>query len=459
MRIAKIVAQRLPSRRHAAIGIALALGWAGYAAAAAAQTFGAPVALSLHGHAANVALGIDAAGNALATWSDEGMYFATRPAGGSWSTPQSFYLGGGFPLLQTDTAGNATLVSYSSGYGIWSVDRPAGGSWSSPTLIVNTPDLVTPSRTDVAAVLFLANPTGDQAIVFEQYITGSGYAITAVRRPAGGSWGALDTVATSAIYGDISLSGAAFGGNGDLLVTFEPFTVVCAVRYCNEINFTVHASREPSGTTSWFDSGALTPASSAYYTRAVMDTAGRAGVLLQNGFSATVQATTQVKQGAKWLPLATAYSGGASGGAQMWGAEASTNGQASLALIGLGTGGASALVLDGKLATNKWPTLSTLSTGDSPGANNNMAFGANAAGGSVVEWTDLDGTVRAAFRKKATAAWSKPQMIIAGSSCNIGGLTCTAAVAGAINAAGHAVIGYLRADPNDTVTTLYVATE
>ena len=433
----------------AAIGLAL------IATAAQARNFGAPVQLSVNNHAGMTGVAIDDAGNALAAWADSGFYYSDHPAGGSWSAPQSLYIGGAFPVLHMTGDGSATIVSYSSLYGIWSVDRPAGGAWTSPFLIVDAPDIVSSNLNNVSPVQFLENAKGDQAIVFQQYLGGN-TVITAVHRPAGGGWSSEDNVASSADYGHIAFSSSAIGGNGDLIVSFETFDVVCN-KYCHDINYVVHAAREAAGTTTWKDSGALTPESSAYNTKAVVDSNGHAGVLIQNGFAAEIDVATQAKAGAKWKPLVPAFDPTGLNGAQIWLAEAGNKGFANLAFVTFSDSGANATVLDGNVAKDSWGTLNFLSLGDSPGANDNMVFDANLAGGAVAEWTDVDGTVRAALRKKGGVAWGTAQTIIGGSQCNIGGLVCTGAVASAVNAKGQAVIGFIRLDPDDTISNFFVS--
>jgi hypothetical protein len=438
-----------------AILIAAALVFA-QAAVAGPHKFGEPVALSQNGHAATVSLGVDDAGNVLAAWADEGMWYSDKPAGGSWSAPQSVYAGGAFPVMQMGGDGLATIVSYSSGSGIWSVDRPPGGAWTSPDLIVNAPEIVGSVIQNVSPVQFLQNANGDQAIVFQQR-AGGNVAITALHRPHGGAWSAQDQVANSADLGDITLTTSALGGNGDLVVTFETYQVVCN-KYCHQLNFAVHASREPAGTTAWQDSGALTPQSSAYNTKTAVDSAGHAGVLIQSGFSAVLQAATQSRAGRAWSPLATAFDGTGSNGAQIWLAKSGNKGLASLGFVDFTSSNAFAAILDGNLAQNSWNAPALLSTGDSPGANDNLVFDENLRGGAAAEWTDSDGTVRTAMRPKASGAWSAPQTIVAGSPCNIGGVVCTGAVAAAVNATGQAAIAYIRYDPSVTIATLYVAT-
>jgi hypothetical protein len=441
-------------------GVSAAVGFVAtlvFSSQSEAGTFGAPVALSTNGHAATVSVAMDDSGNAHAAWADEGMWTSDKPAGGAWSAPQSVYVGGAFPVMHMTGSGAATIVSYSTGSGIWSVDRPAGGAWTSPYLIVSAPEIANSPLVNVSPVQFLQNPNGDQAIVFAQSVGGN-YVITAVRRPNGGTWSAQDNVASSANYGAIALDSAALGADGDLVVTFEGYTVTCT-KYCHDNNYIVHASREKSGTTTWQDSGALTSPSTPFATETVIDSAGHAGLLIQNDYSATIQSTTQAKAGATWKPLVTAFQGTGSDGAYMWAAEAGNNAHASLAWIYLGTSGAGATILDGSTAKNTWSAPVLLSGKDSPGANDNMVFDENLAGGAVAGWTDIDGTVRASLRNKTGAAWSVAQTIVTGSSCNIGGVVCTGAVGGAVNPKGHAIVAYIRYDANVTVATLYVSTE
>ena len=441
---------------RASILAVLAAVIAAIAIPAVAAPFSPPVQLSQNNYASMASVGIDDGGNALAIWADSGMFFADKPAGGNWSAPQSVYPGGSFPMLALRGDGAATIVSYSSLYGIWSIDRPPGGSWSAPYLIVDAPDIVSPNLNNVSPVQFLSNARGDQAIVFEQYVSGD-VLITVLYRPSGGAWGGEDNAVSSADDGHIALSSAALGDDGDIVVTFETFNVVCS-RYCHDTGYAVHAMREAAGTTRWIESGALTPASSAYNTRTVIDSAGRAGLLIQNGFSATIQATTQSKAGGSWSTPVNALTGNGSDGAQIWVAQAGGRGRANLAFDYLANPGGGITVLDGNLADDSWPISSLLSATDNPGANDNVVFDANKAGGAVAAWTDVDGTVRAALRKRGSSAWGAPKTIVAGSPCDVGGVVCTGTVSAAVNAHGQAIIAYIRLDPSVTYRTLFVAT-
>jgi hypothetical protein len=87
-------------------------------------------------------LAVDDAGNAYAVWEDQrsgdaGIYFAFRPAGGSWQTPVRMQEPGVHgdrfsPAIAVDPAGNASAVWMDMRNGeadIYFARRPAGGTW------------------------------------------------------------------------------------------------------------------------------------------------------------------------------------------------------------------------------------------------------------------------------------------------------------------------------------------
>ena len=183
---------------------------------------------------------------------------------------------------------------------------------------------MTPTRTGAPAVIFLENGAGDAAVVYE--VNGGAIQIAVVRRPAGGAWSAPETVASSAVHGPITLAGAAIGGGGDVVVSWETFQVTCQ-RFCQEVRFAVHASREPRAGDGWADSGPLTPESAAYVTRVAVDPAAGAVVLIQPNLTATLQARRQKRAGGAWSAPVTAYTA-MNQELLLWGAEASEHGRA-----------------------------------------------------------------------------------------------------------------------------------
>jgi hypothetical protein len=87
-------------------------------------------------------LAVDAAGNSYAVWQDEHsgrseIYFAYRPASGSWGTPVQLGDPGAddcrSPAIAVDAQGNAAVVWsqwHDRAYGVYAATRSPGGSWS-----------------------------------------------------------------------------------------------------------------------------------------------------------------------------------------------------------------------------------------------------------------------------------------------------------------------------------------
>lgn len=418
---------------------------------ALASPFGAPVALSINGHANSASVAIDEAGDATAVWADGALFYSDHPAGGGWTTASTFNPGSGagsIAGMHMSATGNATTVTYGNLYGIYADDRPAGGNWGGPTALVNAPQLIAPLYTGAPTVIFLENSSGDQAVIFEQISNGA-QVISALRRPSGGAWTAAETVASSATSGDIDLAGASIGEGGDVLVTFETYQVSCS-RYCHQINYVVHASREPAAGDGWADSGPLTSAGSVWRAGSAIDPSGSAVVLYQPDVGSTITAVRQGRAGERWSSPVTAYSSSA---AYLMGVEAGSRGRASFF-----TGFGGILDVDGLLGSNSWSAPVNLAAGDTSGAVPQIAYGATPAGGVAVAWADGDGTVRATTRASARKPWAATQTLAPAAACNIGGVVCNGAAAAAINARGQAAALFINLDPSVTVHTLYAAT-
>ena len=111
---------------------------------------------------------------------------ATRPAGGIWSAPVNLSkAGAGSPLVAVDPAGEVTAVWLLEREGgncsvVQSATRPAGGSWSSPV------DL-SPAKQDAGSPRVALDPQGGATVVWEEEKSGT---IQSATRSAGGSWSA-----------------------------------------------------------------------------------------------------------------------------------------------------------------------------------------------------------------------------------------------------------------------------
>ena len=418
-----------------------------------ASTFGAPVPLSVNGHANDASAGIDDAGNATAVWADGAAYYADKPNGGSWSAPGTFFAGqgAGFISMHKSALGADTTIAWGSTYGIYSIDRPAGGAWGAPVLLVSAPDLVTPLYDNAPAVIFKENAAGDQAVIFQQY-SGGATLISALRRPNGGLWSAPEIVASSTTYGDLELAGAGIGAGGDVSVTWQTFTSSCS-RSCHSYNYAVHTSREATPGVGWSDSGALTPQGAVWWALPVSDPAGGAATLAQPSFGTTVSAYDQRKVGGRWSAPATAFTGPGGSIADIFGAEASSLGRVSLL-----TGAGGIWDVDGQIGANTWGAPVNLAAADTTAAALEIAYGASEKGGLAVNWVDGDGTVRVATRASALASWAPTVTIAPAAPCNIGGVVCNGPAAAAINSHGKAVVLYVNINSSVTVYTLYATT-
>lgn len=182
----------------------------------AGGTWSAPRYISVGGQDADrPQVALDAAGNAVAVWelyegSGAIVQAASRPAGGSWGSPQDLSASGQIPdapELALDPAGNAVAVWPSLDGIIRAATRPAGGGWSLPQ------DISLPGNAADPKVAI--DPGGNAIAVWERF-DGSNYVVQARRRVAG-TWSSPE---------DLS----ATGQNAFLPdVAFDPFGNAVAV--------------------------------------------------------------------------------------------------------------------------------------------------------------------------------------------------------------------------------------
>jgi PKD repeat protein len=137
---------------------------------------------------------VDSAGEVTAAWSlliDSSHVVAqavTRTAAGVWGTVQDVSAAdesAGVPELAVDAAGRATLawgVSFPDGtFVVKTASRPAGGSWSAP-------ETVSGADTQAGGPIVAADATGSAVIIWTAFV-GAQEFIRASRRPPGGSFG------------------------------------------------------------------------------------------------------------------------------------------------------------------------------------------------------------------------------------------------------------------------------
>jgi hypothetical protein len=196
---------RRTSRLTLAVLLTLPLAAAASSPATAAATWlpAAPLATA-SATGDGVTVDLDAAGNAVAVWSQASggelqVVASSRPSGGAWSTPVPLSAAGAaavHPEVVLADDGRATAVWFRatgpSTYALQSSFRSAAGAWTSAA------DL--PGTSDVASRAALAlRPGGAVVLVWPRNVGGSWFESSA-ERPVGGGWGApvdLDAASTS----------------------------------------------------------------------------------------------------------------------------------------------------------------------------------------------------------------------------------------------------------------------
>jgi hypothetical protein len=346
--------------------------------------------------------------------------------------------------------GAATAVWVDSARNIMTADLPLGGAWSSPALLATPPGAPAP--------LFVTDSHGDAGVVVA---TSSGE-ILAYRRAAGAlSWGPEEEITVAPSGSHLVLSGAAMGEAGDFAVTWQTYQVSCS-RFCVDVNYIVHVSREQLTGTVWDDSGPLTAGVNrpGYAALPAVDIRGRAAVIYLAPYGPTVSSQTQAAYGGLWSNAATVFA--TTSGGQLAGVNIANSGQITVAVLDFASTGTNVVAIDGNIATNTWnrsTTLTSLSGGDSSGVVALLGFGGSTNGSAVAEWGDGDGTIRAAIRRPISNAWGTPQTINGPVACGSLGPTCSGPLAASINNAGHAFVIFATSNPQLTTFAIWVASE
>jgi hypothetical protein len=389
----------------------------------------------------------DSSGNSLVLWENGSgkISCANHPLAGPWSAPS--LLSGTFPYflqVKTTPAGSATAVwEDGSGTGIYVSDRSSKCTWGAPKLVVPGVYSVT------AKIWFVMDSQGDQAILWTSGTTKNfPTVINAIRRAAGGSWGAQQVVSSNQWAG---LDDAVLADNGDLVVAWHAFTLTCGKKFCTETNSMLHVARETSGGSSFQDSGSL-GATAASGIKVAADATGQAAVVYQTTVSGTAGTYSIVEQGA----------------GQAWSAPQLITTASALA-IDLGTDsvgnltvafniGSTVAVATGNTTSNRWSAVTTVSGSDYV-YGTVYAFAESTSGAAVLSWTVAAPPnvqaleVRAISRANASGAWTAPQSISNGFLAN--GATIDGA---AVNSNGNGVVVYDSVDASGTVRSIYAST-
>lgn len=379
---------------------------------------------------------IDANGNSLAVWVErtssgqDQITSNSKPAGGNWGTPTAVFSESPSgdptfcvcPSVQTTPAGFSTAVWTNPDFGIFTADRPSASGWSAATLLVK----------NASHPFFVMNSRGDAVIVWN-----NGTSVLAMLRPAGGTWGAQQTVVTEPHVG---ADAVGISDNGAVVVLWDVFDVTCNVKNrCSPSNFTLHASRQNPGSSAWVDSGSLIGPDQrgAHDARVVLDPAGGAMLVSTSGSQFNnnnpLVSATQGTSGGAWSPFTTVVSPHATqpfvnltgnGSLAVDGAGNVTFVYKTLGQIGTGVT-SNVFVINSSISSNTWSSPILLVTAD---CGTTAICGAAVGGGqlavassgaAVIIWgmstTTTSGTTtaqtQAVTRASPTGSFSSPVTI------------------------------------------------
>lgn len=153
-------------------------------------------------------ISLDAAGNAIAVWIEDGQLVSAECAyGGIWSSLSTVASGvTSVSHLKIDSVGEATVIWLTGGV-IYTASKPLGGTWSAPLALSGSG-----ASEDVLAM----DLTGNLVVVWKE----SDY-IQSVTRPFGGAWQGVPDVISSL---GASMPDVAVGGEGLVVAVWQTAT-------------------------------------------------------------------------------------------------------------------------------------------------------------------------------------------------------------------------------------------
>ncbi len=392
--------------RHVVQCGAIACLSAGVNAAALAGGWSTPQVLSAGAEGFGGDVALDAAGHAVAVWENsltgppgEQIWASARTVSGIWKphariSPQGRVLPYGLthPGVRMTAAGAAT-AEWIDVDGVWTADKGLNAAWSKSRLLAPGADNVT----------FAMNDAGAAVLAWISYDGGTG-TVMAMTRPADGTWGAPQVVVANASA--VHLDGAAIGGGGDAVISWETYELVCS-RHCMFANAVLHVSREPASSGSWQDSGPLAgPDDFVHGGQVAVDAACEAAVLINHvgGIGASVQR----QAGAAWSALAplttsrTTY------------VELQTDAAADATMFALYLKVKRLVAIRGNLSTNHWERQVVIANNVIPFEE---TFGLSSGGSAIAAWSIAsppgNDAIQAAMRPGPHADWSAPTIAAA----------------------------------------------
>lgn len=145
-------------------------------------------------HAEPPEVAMDDSGDITAVWSGlqgDGVFrpqAVTRPAGGTWSAPQTFDTAAtqspSWPAVGISSAGLSTVGWARADGQVVAADHPSTGSWSEPTVVAPAGDAV---RSAPPALRVTVGRAGDALLSWTRVAAGQ-HRVEAAYRPGGGAW-------------------------------------------------------------------------------------------------------------------------------------------------------------------------------------------------------------------------------------------------------------------------------
>jgi hypothetical protein len=223
----------------------------------------------------------------------------------------------------------------------------------------------------------------------------------AVLRRAGGAWTSQQTIASNA---HLVADHAGIGDAGDLVVTWETYTAVCARYGRSTSNYVLHASRQNAGTGAWVDSGAmLGPDRARHDARGALDSAGGAMLVALNSSGVYVSSTQGNSDGA-WSAFKTALNSQST--ILISDLASDDAGQVTLVYESISYPTSQALAVNGNINGNTWSSPLVLSGSDT--SVGQVIFAGAPSGAALTIWLSSSGTpvIHAVTRSTATGSWS-----------------------------------------------------
>ena len=397
-------AQLRSNRVGTALAVLGAVAVSSITSSAMAAGWSAPVTVGAPKDSWVATAGTDAKGNAVAAWLQTDtipykVYASIRKAGkpnfgqpSGLSGPSTW---NPYPLMaRVDRLGNMFVVWEDQGSVYGAIRSGTTNKWSRAELIVSGASLAG----------FELDAAGNATMLIGTFST-----VQVIDRPAGGSWGAPQTIASQTYSAATGLAMADDGGAVAIWETYDKFPEYYT-------NFVLHASRRAAWGSSWgpvadlsvpLTTHQITPGGHA--ATVAMDPTGNAVVVgrqLDNDTNLTLGSVTSPVDSDTWTGLEIVTAAGTQAGYPSVAVDGS--GFATLVWADVTAGGV--LMATAQLPANVWTAPLTISQ---PGVTTGYPLiGTNRAGIASVTWPAINGngstSLQATIRPTRTAAWGTP---------------------------------------------------